>query len=403
MSLGQFFTRDREIDFMIGLSKQPALSNKTGSILEPACGNGAFLKKLPERAIGLELDHTIAPKQALVMNFFDLSDHTKFATVIGNPPYVANDKIHPETREKAEAFESWSGKTNLFVIFIEKCLNHLEEDGELIFIVPSIFLKATSCSSLNKRMYSEGGITDLALFGDTTPFGKDSAPEHETCIFRYEKGNFDRTTKMYSLKNKEIKYDFDKKYFVDDGGISFFFDSAVDVSKLYKIGDYFDVKVGAVTGLDEFFVDDVRGNKEYIFSKTRKTGKTRRMIDEEAPTMWLKENVEKLVARKIKSKWTHNSWWKWGRPQPVGSGKRIYVNNKTRVGSPFFQHSCDNYDGSVLAVFPKDQTMDLTKLVDAFNSIDWEMFSIKVGGRHIFKQRVLENCYLTQKEFQKCY
>ena len=397
IALGQFFTKNREVEFMVNMMKND------GPILEPSCGSGAFLDKLPPKAIGLELDPDVAPKGSLLMDFFDLGTKNKFATIIGNPPYVANDKILAKTREKLKSLENYSGKTNLFVLFIEKCLDHLEEDGELIFIVPSVFLKATSCSKLNSRMYSEGTITDLVLFGDTTPFGTDAAPEHETCIFRYEKGNFSRVTKMYSLSGDKIKQDADKKYFVDEGGISFFFEPSVDVSVLCRIGDHFDVKVGAVTGMDEFFVDDARGNKDYVYSKTRKTGQTRRMIDEETPTQWLKENVEKLVERKIKSKWTHNDWWKWGRPQPVASGKRVYVNNKTRVDNPFFQHECENYDGSVLAIFPKDDKMDLDKLVDVFNSVDWEMFSIKVGGRYIFKQRVLENCYLTKKEFENCY
>ena len=397
LQLGQFFTQFREVEFMSELIRN------SGSCLEPSCGDGAFASVLPKHTVLIELDPDVAPSSALNMDFFDYSTENKFDTIVGNPPYVANNKILHETRSKLVDYENWSGKVNLFVLFIEKCLNHLEDSGELIFIVPSVFLKATSCSKLNSRLFREGSITDLVLFGDITPFGADAAPEHETCIFRYEKGNCNRNTKVFSLKENKIVFSCNKKYFVDDQGISFFFDQDVDVSNLYKIGDYFDVKVGAVTGLDKFFVDETRGNKDFVFSKTRQTGKTRRMIDEEQPTEWLKQNVVKLVERKIKSKWTHKDWWKWGRPQPAGSGKRIYVNNKTRVKDPFFSHECDNYDGSVLAVFPKDDKMDLQKLVKVFNNIDWEMFSVKVGGRYIFKQRVLENCYLTKKQFENCY
>jgi len=399
LQLGQFFTKDREVNFMLDLIQN------SGPVLEPSCGDGAFLQKLPHSTVGVEMDATVAPKKAIVMDFFDFSAENKFATIIGNPPYVANDKILDSTREKVSQLRTWSGKTNLFVLFIEKSLDHLDTNGELIFIVPSVFLKATSCQELNKKMSSLGTITDLVLYGDTTPFGSDAAPEHETCIFRFEKGNFTRKTKMHLFdkeQNKIIKQSV-KNYYVDSRGISWFLKSGIDVSKLMRIGDYFAVKVGAVTGLDNFFVDPTRGNKDFVFSKTRSTGKTRRMIDEASPTSWLEANREKLIDRKIKKQWTEKDWWKWGRPQSNQSGKRIYVNNKTRTTNPFFFHECENYDGSVLAIFPKDDTMDIEKVVGVFNNIDWEMFSVKVGGRYIFKQRVLENCFLTEEQFENCF
>ena len=127
------------------------------------------------------------------------------------------------------------------------------------------------------------------------------------------------------------------------------------------------------------------------------------MICEDSPTEWLKDNEKLLRSRKIKKEWTDNDWWKWGRPQPKAEGKRFYVNGKTRQSNPFFYNDCENYDGSILGVFLKDQNMKVEKVVEVFNNVDWEMFSMKIGGRYIFKQKQLENCFLTQEQIKKCY
>ena len=399
LSLGQFFTDKREVQFMISL-----MSN-SGKILEPSCGDGAFIKSMNGEVTAIELDEKVAPPSAQIMDFFDYDVSNKFSTIIGNPPYVANSKILESTRAKLKGYSTWSGKTNLSTLFIEKCLEHLEDDGELIFIVPSVFLKATSCKNLNKKMFNQGTITHLALYGDFSPFGTEAAPEHETCIFRFEKNNFNRETKIFHFdkNNKQLNFKCNKSYFVDDDGISFFFKDTNGLKNLSKIRDYFEIKVGGVSGWDAFYVDEVRGNKDYVYSKTRQSGKTRRMIDEENPTEWLKFFEHDLRQRRIKKEWSDNDWWKWGRPQPKSSGKRVYVNSKTRVSNPFFYHECENYDGSVLAIFFKDQNMNPVKVVEMLNSFDWESYSMKVGNRYIFKPKVLQNCYISKKQIESCY
>lgn len=63
-----------------------ALRRNRGRVLEPSCGDGAFLAALPE-AVALELDGAIAPSGAVVMDFFAYPEHEKFDTIIGNPPF----------------------------------------------------------------------------------------------------------------------------------------------------------------------------------------------------------------------------------------------------------------------------------------------------------------------------
>ena len=58
-NLGQYFTPEHVADFMIGLSSV----SKNAKILEPACGEGIFLKLLEEKGykdiVGYEVDETL--------------------------------------------------------------------------------------------------------------------------------------------------------------------------------------------------------------------------------------------------------------------------------------------------------------------------------------------------------
>jgi adenine-specific DNA-methyltransferase len=105
---------------------------------------------------------------------------------------------------------------------------------------------------------------------------------------------------------------------------------------------------------------------------------------------------EELINRRIK-KFTEADWWSWGRGYPQNDQKRIYVNGKTRNPKPFFVSDCTHFDGSVLAIFPKNQDIDLQAFCDALNAIDWQELGFLCDGRYLFSQRSLENCLLPKE------
>ena len=69
------------------------------------------------------------------------------------------------------------------------------------------------------------------------------------------------------------------------------------------------------------------------------------------------------------------------------------MNSKTRNMKPFFINECKNYDGSVLAIFPKVD-MNMEEVCDMLNSVDWNELGFMCDGRYLFSQRSLENCKL---------
>ena len=360
-TLGQVFTPQEIVAEMLQLRKN------FGRVLEPSCGNGAFFKEIPN-CVGIEIDSTYCPDNALNMDFFDYPVQEKFDTIIGNPPYVKYQDISEATKNKLHS-NIFDNRSNLYLFFIEKCINHLNDGGELIFITPRDFLKATSSILLNKYIYDSGTITDLIDLGDQPVF-KGFSPN--CIIFRFEKGNFSRKTNV-------------SKEFIYSNGQLLFTDNAYPLN----FADIFFVKVGAVSGCDKLFTSEEFGNKDFVCSYTQKTGKTKRMIFN-IPHESLLPYKEYLISRKIKN-FNADNWFQWGRNHYISTEKRIYVNAKTRNKKPFFTHSCNNYDGSILAVFPKRQDVDIEEICDALNDINWYELGFMCDGRYLFSQKSLEN------------
>ena len=370
-NLGQVFTPINIVNRMISLIEN---GNR---ILEPSCGDGIFSNELNKKfknVISIEFDSYHCPDYALNMDFFDYGVNEKFDTIITNPPYVCGKKIIKDTLSKINSNIITHGKSNLYLYFIEKCINHLSENGEIIFITPREFIKNTSSYKLNKYLYDLGTITDWYEFGDEVIF-KGYSPS--VVIFRFEKNNFSRKTKT----NNGIMN------FIYSNGQLLFLESMLEGKKL---GDLFHIKVGGVSGMDNIFAEE-SGNTKFVCSYTAQTGQLKtfhyNIIND-----YLISKKDIIIKRKIK-KFDENNWWTWGRDFYKSNRRRIYVNSKTRNVNPFFIHECKNYDGSVLALIPKNDSIEdsIEIYLNRLNSTDWLNLGFKVGGRFIFSQKTLEN------------
>jgi hypothetical protein len=158
------------------------------SVLEPTAGSGRFVRKLKEldyQVSAVEVDDTVVPND--IKSFYEIADFFaweggKFPVIIGNPPYVNGRLIDWSNL-------GWGGalpKTaNLYLHVIEKCVkNHLTDQGEIIFIVPSSLLSGTSLGSeLRSWMVENGSFTHFIK-----PDVKWEKASVETCIFRWVKG-----------------------------------------------------------------------------------------------------------------------------------------------------------------------------------------------------------------------
>jgi adenine-specific DNA-methyltransferase len=373
---GQVFTPAEIVERMLALSRN--IGREQARVLDPACGDGAFSSRLPG-CVAIEIDAAHCPQGALNIDFFAYPEDESFDTIIGNPPYVKARDILPETAVRLGS-SLLDGHANLYLHFIEKCVRHLRPGGELILITPRDFLKATGAGRLNTWLCDQGTITDFEDLGDAKIFAG-AAPN--CAIWRFEKGDASHRLR-------------DGRRMCLSGGQLMFTRGIYSL----PLASVFAVRVGAVSGADDIFSDEAHANADFVCSKTAQTGATRRMIwlDQEGPIAWLEQFKQRLLARRV-TRFDENNWWKWGRRHHDSDAPRIYVNNKTRNLRPFFVHPCNNYDGSVLALFPyraKLKPEDLLRLRDMLNDVDWHELGFVCDGRFLFSQRSLEQALLPE-------
>ncbi|MCY4418348.1 MAG: class I SAM-dependent methyltransferase [Cytophagales bacterium] len=358
--LGQVFTPPSIVALMVSL-----IQNQ-GDILEPSAGDGAFLRELPlnrVKAIEInpmlctQLKTTYPSAHIMESDFFDFTTSRRYDTIIGNPPYVRHQDILSTTKEHLNS-KLFDRRSNLYLFFIERCIRLLREGGELIFITPRDILHLTSARKLRRFMHTIGTITYWQDLGDDKVF-LNATPN--CAVWRFEKGG---SSGVLSL---------------DPSGTC--------------LGDYFDIKVGAVSGDDAIFTQEKYANAEFVCSRTRKEGYLRPMIYNVAHESLL-PHKKRLLSRRIK-RFDEQNWWSWGRACPLRKGKRIYVNTKTRHPAPFFVSDVPHFDGSVLALFPK-KNMNLDQAAERLNSIDWKAKRFMCNNRYLFSQHSLHNCAITE-------
>lgn len=369
--LGQYFTVSEDLQQFVFDS----VKHKSSLLLEPSFGAGHLLKKFKEHdenypMICYELDTTITPvvsfnehQSATYGDFTKQTITTRFRTIIGNPPYV---------KQKTG---------NLYIKFIELCYNYLADDGELIFIVPSDFIKLTSASALIHKMTQTGSFTDFLFPHDEKLFEGASV---DVMVFRYEKG----------LLQTQARVNGDIVFCNVNKGIITFSDSEVSG---VSIDSMFHVFVGLVSGRDEIYrvpfgnievLTDKGRAEKYIFTTTFPISNTE--IDTH-----LQKHKADLMARKIR-KFSESNWFEWGAPRNISSIQKywgwpcIYIRNMTRHKEVSFTGTVQYFGGTLLCLIPKMDMSetDMVRVVDHINSDQFQkdyMYAgrFKIGHKQI--------------------
>lgn len=173
---GQYFTADALADFMVSLITQ---SNRK-RVLEPSCGQGVFLKYLMNAGFtnisAYEIDPELKSEYEFVQyrSFLSVPLEEKYDVVIGNPPYIRWKNLEPELKRELKDNKLWCKYFNslcdYLFIFILKSIEHLKENGELIFICTEYWLNTTHSASLRKYMCRHGYFSEIYHFKETSLF-----------------------------------------------------------------------------------------------------------------------------------------------------------------------------------------------------------------------------------------
>jgi adenine-specific DNA-methyltransferase len=378
---GQFFTtKNRVLDVLVGLIKNDGL------ILEPSAGEGHIIKaiedKLNRNVIGVELDSDkvdskICDGQIEINNFFKfIKNGGSFNTIVGNPPFVKLKNVEDDTINLLP--EKIPGNGNLYYFFIKYCVSLLDDKGELIFIVPKEWLYNVSSQFVRDYLSENGGFTHFIDCGEEKLF--DDADVPALCIFRFEK-NYKNKVKYYESLDDYYHGLFRETNVTYSNTISF--SDFIHTGK--TISDFFDVKVGLVTGAEKIFkldndnilndnnVINVVGTNRltcrYIFADDYNNFND---IPDEIKNH-LTPFKDKLLKRKI-SNFNETNWWKYGALRNFEIMKtnrgRIYGLLKTRNIDIFWRgNEFEFFGGGILGLFLKPNVdINLDDVVKYLNS-----------------------------------
>ena len=93
-----------------------------------------------------------------------------FDVIVGNPPYVRQEKIKEFKPYLKELFSTYTGVADLFVYFYELGLRLLKPGGYLTFISSNTYFRARYGEKLRRLLAQETTIANLIDFGDYPVF-----------------------------------------------------------------------------------------------------------------------------------------------------------------------------------------------------------------------------------------
>lgn len=241
---GQFFTSEETARFMAGLYDIPDNKPKV-SVLDAGAGSGILSCALIERLEKIESVQTIEltcyENDDNILGLLEENLHTcqvnsqkniqihiitdnyitsqyldfnqmlggntepkKYDFVIGNPPYMKIPKDAPEaTAMPAVCY----GAPNLYFIFAAMGLFNLDNDGEMVYIIPRSWTSGAYFKRFRQYFLTEGKLEHIHLFVSRNKvFDKEDVLQ-ETIIIKVKKTH--QTPEKVTITSSQSNNDFD--------------------------------------------------------------------------------------------------------------------------------------------------------------------------------------------------
>lgn len=288
-----------------------AIREGTDRVLEPSCGDGAFVeaaaaelgrrgtlwaKELPQ-LIGVELvaeeaekarrraERVLASERVGIHegDFFDwlaTAEPASFDAVVGNPPFIRYQNFPEPSRSQAMVYMESRGLrpnrlTNIWVPFVVAAVGMLREGGRLGMVIPAELLQVTYAAQLRQHladsfrritiyacneMFFEGAEQEVVLLlaedrlAGTDPANKCEVSLVEAASVEELLASSPRRPKR-GERPKVVQHDTEKwlKYFLDAAEIDFM-RSLKEHTAIASLAAHGSIDVGVVTGNNDFFV-----------------------------------------------------------------------------------------------------------------------------------------------------
>ncbi|MBN1479294.1 Eco57I restriction-modification methylase domain-containing protein [candidate division KSB1 bacterium] len=363
----------------LGLWHERALPNLSHNI---KCGNSLIGPDYYEDQQSTLFDE----EELLRVNAFDWQEEFVevfagggFDAVIGNPPYIRIQAMKEWAPREVEFYKknyksASKGNYDIYVVFVEKGLNLLNQNGLLGFILPHKFFNAQYGEMLRNLLSSNRCLKKIIHFGDQQIFANATT---YTCILFLQSGKIDifSFTKVRNIeswkKKKEQPYciihtdeiSSNEWNFVVGPGSSLFKKLMKISLKLIDVSDK--IFQGLITGADSVFILEgieqhkylsaigeafslesslmhplCKGSvnlKRYYITEISKyilfpykifNGNaillTPSELKDEFPNTWNYLNInKKILENRENGKWRHNKWYAFGRSQNLNEMNQV--------------------------------------------------------------------------------
>ena len=99
------------------------------------------------------------------LDLFESKHEERFDFIVGNPPYVTTTRLSSEEKDLLRGrFTTAHGRLDLYSLFFERALELLADGGTLAFITPDKFLTSESAVLLRKLISYRGAVQAVARF-----------------------------------------------------------------------------------------------------------------------------------------------------------------------------------------------------------------------------------------------
>ena len=214
----------------------------------------------------------------------DNGDFVGFDVVIGNPPYIRQEEVKELSGYFQSKFQSFSGKSDIYVFFYENSINLLKPNGVINYITSGKFFEASYGKPLIEFLLNSTEIIEIINFNDLPVF--EGATAYPLIYFAIKKSKDDYFFNYYSLnelptislKEKLSKVDLlnTSKSIFTQNDFKFVDNKISNIIEKVKINtvpikDFCGLPiVGVKTGYNEGFLTDLKDDKlvkSYVFGR----------------------------------------------------------------------------------------------------------------------------------------
>ena len=288
---GIYYTPSHLANYLV----KPLINRSKMSVFDPAYGEGALLLAAEESSNKKSITHRLAlygcdrspvnsslqhmPISHLMeLDFFDYPIENKFDVILLNPPFVRHHLIDDEKRNKyqkivAGAFRlKWT--SDLWAYFLAKSSLHLKKKGSIGAILPWSFLQAEYAQDI--RMWLSDNFEEIQILALNAEYFND-AQERIVLLWLKNYGSAVESIKISfsqhlsdDLKYREItkeQWNAESIIFSSNYDISSILSMYVEDFNFKQFEEFANVKIGVVTGADDFFILGEEDAINTLFSK----------------------------------------------------------------------------------------------------------------------------------------